>query len=114
MIIMYECTNNKKPACSGQEFVMEVDNENRIISLLEDIKNILLSQRDLYFYYNTQESHHAIFGKEQDKSYVFHSMYPEPYGILTQRGKIPVPLLVQPFFENALENITKFYNRDKE
>lgn len=104
----------KKPACSGKECSMERNNEDRIVSLLEDIKNILLSQRDLYLYYNTQEYHHSIFGKEQDKSYVLHTMYPEPFGILTQRGKIPAPLFMQPFFENALENITKFYNKDKE
>lgn len=111
---MDERTTNKKSRMEREGHNMESSNEDRIISLLEDIKSILLSQRDLYLYYNTQEYHHAIFGKEQDRSYVLHTMYPEPFGILTQRGKIPAPLFMQPFFENALENITKFYNKDKE
>lgn len=102
----------KKPACSGQECSMERNNEDRIVSLLEDIKNILLSQRDLYFFYSLKEDHEYIFDKKDEQPLAFSMLFPEPYGILTQEGKIAAPLCIQKIFKNVNEELLEYYKKD--
>ena len=104
----------KKPAHGGQGERMEANNEERIISLLEDIKNILLSQRDLFFYYNIKEEHDYIFKNKNENNLAFSMLFPEPYGILTQRGKIHPPLCIEKIFKDINEELLEYYKKDTE